>query len=929
MVSRSWRDIDELLDTLVQKKNEPGDLYDTLRRLHETGQLLTRRLDSGYTLQAIVDQIRDATQADLVVLYAYEPVLQHFVFPPSLAGNLQDANSYQFLQLHQPDDIATLLLHQPQPIFTIEGKDICPTGCRDVQIRQNQFQQREEIRSIAALPLQMGDESIGVMFVNFRQQQRFDSPQKLFIEGLAHYAAIAIKNGQDFDTLYQRRFRDLETLQNIDRELNRVLDLKTVLKRLLELACERVSANGASIWFPNPRTKALEVVVGIGDHSETSLHPPVEETRGITQWVARHKKSARVNNVHRDLPWCDLYVQIMPATIAELDVPLLDEGEVIGVLNFESATEGAFRQEDEDFLHTLAGQAVLAIKKAQAYDREKRLAGERKVLNDISKEIISQLEDDRQAFNLILEKALELTRSETGVLMLYDPERNDLWMAAEQGVFEEKKWQRHGLHQGVVGHVARNKKLLNIDLTQPPWNDLYLDYIPGARSELAVPLLAGSELRGVLNIESTLPDNFSERDERLLEGLADLAVVALQHAELYAKAGNETRRFSLLYQTGKDLSEISELAQLEQAYDIVMQIAASYRQNQVVIRRYDPTSKQLILKRQHQQEPLPEKMDLDEGVNGQVAREKRTIKINDINHLPPGVSNVKLTDTTIKSLMITPIRFKEHFYGTLGLNHQDIGHFRDTDIDFFEGLAQQLAITIYRLETVQAHQESEQRAQVAETLGSVGHIAFELTHRWDNDLGLVPSHVNFIKQELERLGVSSEIIAKELGYIVQGARRVLNLSRELKHVAASGAAIDNKFEVVPIKIVLAELQEQISSVCPSTIQIDLRIDDDVNDVEIIPRLIIDCLRNLATNAIDAMPDGGQLVLQARNDDMFVAIKVIDTGIGIPEDMQLKIFKPFLKSRVLFSFLPLSTVHSLSTETDHAIGGIRRMQSDRV
>ncbi len=149
------------------------------------------------------------------------------------------------------------------------------------------------------------------------------------------------------------------------------------------------------------------------------------------------------------------------------------------------------------------------------------------------------------------------------------------------------------------------------------------------------------------------------------------------------------------------------------------------------------------------------------------------------------------------------------------------------------------------------------------------------------------------------------------------------MSRELKHVAASGVAIDNKFEVVPIKIVLAELQEQITSVCPPAIQIDVRIDDDINDVEIIPRLIIDCLRNLATNAIDAMPDGGQLVLQARNDDMFVAIKVIDTGIGIPEDMQLKIFKPFLKSRVLFSFLPLSTVHSLSTETDHAIGGIRK------
>ena len=82
---------------------------------------------------------------------------------------------------------------------------------------------------------------------------------------------------------------------------------------------------------------------------------------------------------------------MMPGTLSELDVPILDEEEVIGVLNFESTREGAFSQEDEDFLQTLAGQAVLAIRNAQAYEREKRLAEEGRVLNEISKEIINQL----------------------------------------------------------------------------------------------------------------------------------------------------------------------------------------------------------------------------------------------------------------------------------------------------------------------------------------------------------------------------------------------------------------------------------------------------------------------------------------------------------------------------------------------------------
>src|SRR5947209_18722917 len=100
-------------------------------------------------------------------------------------------------------------------------------------------------------------------------------------------------------------------------------------------------------------------------------------------------------------------------------------------------------------------------------------------------------------------------------------------------------------------------------------------------------MLAGNDLRGVLNVESPSPRNFSESDERLLQGLADLAVVALQNAEHYEKAEREAQRFALLYQAGQELSKITDLEQLEQAYEVVVQIADRQSQSQVVIYRYD------------------------------------------------------------------------------------------------------------------------------------------------------------------------------------------------------------------------------------------------------------------------------------------------------------------------------------------------------
>jgi GAF domain-containing protein len=1042
-------------------------LYENLSRLNETGQLLTQQLDSEQVLQATADNIQTATKADVVVLYPYEPTLRRFVLPPRIAGTLLDSTSLRSPYI-RPNGIVYLALHHEKPIFAKESATIYNILWGDDHIRQESFGQREKMRSTAIVPLQVGDESVGVLFVNFRQPQRFDATQKLFIEGLAYYAAIAIKNAQVFGTLIQRRMHELEILQKIDRELNRTLDLESVLNTLLRLAHEHVPAEEASILLYNPRTQTLETTTAIGRHAEISRKQTIslQETKAITRWVLEEKKPAKVNNVHQDLPWRDLHLPVATDTISELDVPLLDGDEVVGVFNFESVKEGAFHLEDQDFLITLAGQAVLAIKKAQAYEREKRLVEEGQVLNEISKEITSQLDLDH-VFDLILEKALELTHSTTGNLMLYVPDKHDLWMAAERGVAEDNKGKRLNLDQGIAGYVATKKQWLNVDPSQPPWNEIYLDYIPGTRSELAVPMLAGSDIRGVLNVESPSPNNFnesderllqgladlavvalqnaqayerekrlvaeaqvlneisqeitsqldlnhvfdlilvkalelthstlgslhlydphlnelymvaergvaedkkgrhqklgegivgyvakqqqlqnvedvtqtpwskiyqeffpgarselaipmlagdelrgvlniespslnnfSESDERLLQGLADLAVVALQNAERYKEAEKEAQRMKLLYQAGQELSKITDLEQLEQAYEIAVQIADEQSQSQAVIYSLDETNTELMLKYKSpdRDAPLFERIKLDEGISGQVARERRTIVVRDADNLPPGIGPVKQSDSRMRSLVVTPIMFKDQYYGNLGLRHQAVSHFRQADILLYEGLAQLLASTIYRLETAQARQEFEQRAVSTEEMGSIGQSAYEVTHRLGNDLGLVESYVGDIQLELESLGVNSRFVSRKLENIVQAVRTVLDLSRDLKQQLANLGATDEAAGepvIISPRLLLEEMQTHTVPLLPSNIQIYTEIEADVASIQVIPGSIDDVLRNLIANAIQAMPKGGQIALRARNVGRYVALEVADTGVGIPPEKQSKIFDLFFSTK---------------------------------
>lgn len=609
-------------------------LYNSLDQLHETGQLLTQQLESEQTLQATVDKIREATQADVVILYPYEAGRQQFIFPPRIAGTL-DASFPQGMGPRQPNDIAAVALQLIEPIFAKESNTIYSALPGDVRVREVNFQQRERIRSTVVIPLRVGNEAVGVLFVNFRQSQRFDATQKKLIDGLAHYAAIAIKNAQEYGSLIQLRVRELEILQNIDRELNQTLDLESVLYNLLQLAHEHVPTEEASILLLNPKTHTLETVAAIGRHAEARKAQIIslEETKGVTGWVVEHKKPARIENVRRDSPWRDLHLPVAEDILSELDVPLLDGEDVIGVLNFESIREAALSQVDQDFLVTLAGQAVLAIKNAQAYERERRLLEEAQVLNEISKEITSQL-DIAHVFALILEKALVLTHSTMGNLMLFDPDRNDLWMAAERGVAADKKDERQSLDQGIVGYAASHKQSINVDPSRPPWNAVFVDFISGTRSELAVPMLAGNKLLGVLNIESPKPDNFSETDERLLQGLAGLAVVALQNAQTYAREKRLAEELQVLNDISK---EITSQLDLSYVFDLIIDNALELTHSKLCsLMLYDSEQDDLWMaaERGVAREKRGKRQDLSQGIIGYVATHRQLVNVGDVSEPP-------------------------------------------------------------------------------------------------------------------------------------------------------------------------------------------------------------------------------------------------------------------------------------------------------
>ena len=526
------RQILELLANHIALALNNRRLLGGLRQLDKSGHKLTGKLDSSQDIiPAVVDSIEETTQADLITLYPYLQSEDKYLQPIERGVFLD--NESLIAGEPTPAAIVHLVNSLNDPIFedsthlyTRLGKDYHTGG---------KFPDRGKIQSTAALPLKAGSERVGVLFINFRTKQRFDQAQQWVISSLATYAAIAIRNSRLVNELRERRSKELGGLQQIDRVISQILDLKENLQTILELTIEHIKADTGVILLHNKKLNAIVATAAIGEH----LRPleeqvfPLDQFQGIAKTAFETKTSIRINNVRTDPNWKDRFSENSPNTISEMDIPLVLADEAIGVMNFESGREAAFSQEDENFMKTLAGQAVIAIKNALDYQIAQRIAKEREALIDVVNTLLLQT-DQKEIFSIILKKALEITGSSKGSINTCDYDRREFRIEAQSSLNPEWGNRVQSLDEGIIGRVVKEKRIIRINqISVDPLRTEFIEAFSGEEeSELAVPILDGDEVVGVINLESENPYHFEEDDVELIKSLASLCAIALKNADI-------------------------------------------------------------------------------------------------------------------------------------------------------------------------------------------------------------------------------------------------------------------------------------------------------------------------------------------------------------------------------------------------------------
>lgn len=330
----------------------------------------------------------------------------------------------------------------------------------------------------------------------------------------------------------QARYERLKLLYQVSNVMHSTLDPREALHVILGEAVRLMRASSGSVVLYNPTSRLLEIEASHGLPPQAAALK-LRLGQGITGWVARHGKAARVGNVHSD----SRYVMARKYVRSELAVPLEVQGEVRGVLNVDSDEENAFSEQDEQLLQELAVQAAKVIQNTWIYEQIRLKARLFESLLSVGQAINSALNLD-DALKVITREACALMEAAMCSLMMLDDTEEWLDLRACHGAGREYLSKpRLSMAESFLGIVVRRRKPMQLENVQTSSRYQHSEIArrEGLVSLLSVPLVFDQQATGTLSVYTSQPHSFSNEEIRILSALADLSAVAIEKARLYER----------------------------------------------------------------------------------------------------------------------------------------------------------------------------------------------------------------------------------------------------------------------------------------------------------------------------------------------------------------------------------------------------------
>jgi signal transduction histidine kinase len=765
------------------------------------------------------------------------------------------------------------------------------------------------VRTVLSTPLLREGIPIGTIHIRRMEVRPFTEKQIKLLETFAAQAVIAIENVRLFQELKESLEQQTATSEILGVIASSPTEIQPVMDTIAESAANVCGASDAVIRLVEGNV--LRTAAHYGSVPDVAAVRPIDRHspggRAVVDRQIIHIQDALSlpETEYPETHPSDLRVSIRTV----LAVPLMREDVPIGSIHMRRTEVRPFTEKQIKLLETFAAQAVIAIENVRLFQELKESLEQQTATSEILGVIASSPTDIQPVLDAVAESAARLCDAKDAVIFRRDggvtrpvARYGSIPLARPMGeIFPDTRGTPPGraMADGKTIHVR--DIAAELDSEFPDSRERHL--ATGSHTILATPLLRESASIGAIMIRRTEVRPFSDKQIKLLETFADQAVIAIENVRLFQELEARTRELA------QSVGELRALGDVSQAVSSTLDLAKVLetivaRAVQLsgtdcgVIYEYDESAQEFNLRASHRMEEevveglRAARVHLGEGATGRAAITRTPVQIPDIldqREFTGTRARPLITRLGYRSLLSVPLLREQQIMGGLTVWRRQTGEFKPEVINLLQTFATQSALAIHNARLFREIQEKGEQLELASKYKSqfLASMSHELRTPMNavlgytrlllmNVYGELPQKVRDVHQRIDKSGLHL------LGLI----NDVLDFS---KIEAGQLALAINPYSIKDVIQVVVTSTQSLAT--EKNLALKITVPADLPSASGDERRIAQVLLNLVGNAIK-FTDSGEVRVEAATTDGALAVSVSDTGPGIAEGDQDKIFEEF-------------------------------------
>jgi len=749
------------------------------------------------------------------------------------------------------------------------------------------------------VPIRVKGEVVGYLCLESPEIAGFDHRDLRFVEHLAEYAGIAIRNARLYER-ERRRATQASLLNVVARQVNTILSPERLLPAVARSIQEHFGYDSAILMLIDPDQDVLTIAGKSGiaaDVIPEDFRQPL--SRGIIGWVARHGEPLLVNDVANETRYYAPFPDRFQAG-SELAVPLKIDDETVGVLDLQCRAPGGFDEVSVSTTETLAEQIAIALQNARLYEDAQRRVSELTALRNIDVALTATLSLD-EVLERIHTQISRVIPTTTFYVGIYDDRRRELNIPVivDQGDHLEPVTLDVDHAEGFATWVVRRGSPLWIDDWEEQRDTLPVEGIPRGtptRSLMVLPLICKGKTVGVISAQSYEPHAFDEHHRRIFSAAANQVAIAVENAKLFEQTKRRLTETRLL-------QEIMQAAASHLDFDRVLNHTIQALHDTLGLKHLSfaiPNEDGEGLRIHPSQIGYGEdvagwSVPLDGSVSGRAFQTGESQMVSDVRETAYYFEG----SPDIRSELNVPVQVGGRVVAVLNAESPEEDAFDDEDLRLFRAVASQLGVVLENTRLYNKLQEQKNELSEAfEKLTEVDRLRAELVQNVSHELrtpfSLVQGYVDLLLEEdlgpiEEDQRYALEIIRSRMGTLKTLFRDLAMLDEVSRHQASS----------TPTSMV-DTVRSAMNDFEPLAKRADIllreELPDDLPSVKADKEQLIQVFAHLLDNAIKFSPDGGAITIrgweETQDEVAYSCVSVTDEGIGIEPEHIDHIFERF-------------------------------------